>query len=253
MEGAFWFQRKGSGLERAEVGPEVVATTSYPYMISVHQGHTESAFIDDLHSRGISVDRNVSFVDYKETGRLEYPLTAYLKNSVSGVVEKVSAKYILGCDGAGSRVRAILGIGSAIKESRFSWAVADTFVKSDFPDIRRRCSIRTENGNLMLIPQANKGLRIYTLLSEEDVATLSASKYEGKGSAFTNEITLIGIVESRARKILKPYNIKFTKVTWSSMYHVAQRIADSYTDAQNRVFILGDACHTHSASAAQGE
>lgn len=252
-EGAFWFQRKGTGLERSQVGPGMSAITNYPYYVSAHQGHTESVFIDDLHSHGISVDRPVSFVDYKESGILEYPLTAYLKNSISGMAERVSTKYILGCDGAGSRVRAVLGIGSAINESRFSWAVADTCVKSDFPDIRRRCTIQTENGNLMLIPQANKGLRIYTLLSEENVATLSVSQFEGKGSAFTNEKTLVGIVESRLKILLKPYNIQITKVIWSSMYHVAQRIADSYTSPQNRVFILGDACHTHSASAAQGK
>lgn len=251
-EGAFWNQRKGSGLERSQVGPEITAATNYPYAISVHQGHTESLFIEDLHSRGFSVDRAVSFVDFKESGKPEYPLIAYLKNLVSGVVEKVPTKYILGCDGAGSKVRAVLGIGSAINESQFSWAVADTCAKSNFPDIRRRCSIRTENGNLMLIPQINKGLRIYTLLSEKDLATLSASKYEGKGPAFTNDNTLVGIVESRVQKILKPYHIQITKVTWSSTYYVAQRIADSYTGSQNRVFILGDACHTHSTSAAQG-
>lgn len=250
---ALWFQRKGSGLERGHVDPEITAATNYPWPLSVHQGHTESAFIDDLNSRGISVDRAVTFVDYEENGKSEYPLTAYLKRSVSGVIEKVSTKYILGCDGAGSRVRALLGIGSAINESRIAWAVADTCVKSDFPDVRRRCFIRTENGNLMLVPQANKGLRIYTLLSEEDLATLSASKYEGKGSAFTNEKTLVGIVESRVQTLLKPYKIQITKVTWCSMYQVAQRIADAYTGAQNRIFILGDACHTHSSAAAQGK
>lgn len=252
-EGAFWFQRKGSELKRSQVGPEITAATNYPYTLSVHQGHTESAFIDELHSCGISVDRSVGFVDYEESGNLEYPLTVYLKNSISGVVEKVLTKYILGCDGARSRVRGVLGIGSAINESRFSWAVADTCVKSDFPDIRRRCTIRTENGNLMIVPQANKGLRIYTLLSEEDVATLSASKFEGKGSTFTNEKTLLGIVQTRVQTIMKPYSVQITKVTWCSMYQVAQRIADSYVDPQIRVFLLGDACHTHSSSAAQGK
>lgn len=192
-------------------------------------------------------------MDYEESGHPEYPLTAYLKNSGPGVVEKVSTKYILGCDGAGSTVRSLLGIGSAIKESRYSWAVADTRVKSNFPDIRRRSIIRTENGNLMFIPQVNKGLRIYSLLSEEDVAILSASKYEGKGSAFTNAKTLFGLIESRTQALLKPYKIQFTDVSWSSMYHVTQRIADSYADAKNRIYILGDACHTHSSSAAQGK
>ena len=35
------------------------------------------------------------------------------------------------------------------------------------------------------------------------------------------------------------------------MYHIAQRITDSFYDVDDRVFILGDAYHTRSPKAGQ--
>jgi len=45
--------------------------------------------------------------------------------------------------------------------------------------------------------------------------------------------------------------MNITEVDWISRYSVAQRIVESFTDKRN-VFLLGDACHTHSPKAAQG-
>ena len=101
---------------------------------------------------------------------------------------------------------------------------------------------------MMIIPNTNNGMRLYTLLTEEEVWELSASKYEGKGSELT---TVIGILTDRAKSLLHPFKIEIKEVEWVSMYHIAQRIADSFYDVDDRVFILGDACHTRSPKAGQ--
>ena len=252
-ETSFWMGTK-SGLQRSKTSPEleVIHPTAYPYVFNMHQGHTETMFIADLALRGISVDRPVEYIDHFDTGTGEYPLKMHLKNWISGITEEVPVRYILGCDGARSVVRHRLGLESSIRQTNDTWAVADLFVRTNFPDIRRRCNIRTEQGSVMIIPMANNGNRIYTLLSKEEDETLMQSKYDGVGEKRTNDHTVIGTLAKRVKSVLKPYEIEITKVDWVSRYLIAQRITNSFAEEGDRVFILGDACHTHSPKAAQG-
>ena len=63
-----------------------------------------------------------------------------------------------------------------------------------------------------------------------------------------------------ARRVLRPYTLDVRNIVWFSVYEVGQRLADRFDDVpadqvkhrQPRVFICGDACHTHSAKAGQG-
>jgi 2-polyprenyl-6-methoxyphenol hydroxylase-like FAD-dependent oxidoreductase len=52
-------------------------------------------------------------------------------------------------------------------------------------------------------------------------------------------------VQASAKKILQPYLIEWEKVVWYSVYPIGQGISDRYT-LDHRVFLGGDACHTHS-------
>ena len=252
-ETSFWSGTK-SGLQRSEKSPEkeVIHATPYPFLTCMHQGLTETMFIEDLASRDISVDRPLEYIDHTNSGKGEYPLKAHLKNWISGMTEEVPVKYILGCDGARSAVRNQVAVESSIHQTNDSWAVADIYAKTDFPDIRRRCNIRTEKGGLMLIPWKDNSNRLYTLLTKEEDETLRQSKYDGVGEKRTNDQTVIGIVTQRAKSVLKPYNFDIVKVDWISRYVIAQRISNSFAEEGDRVFILGDACHTHSPKAAQG-
>ena len=67
-------------------------------------------------------------------------------------------------------------------------------------------------------------------------------------------------VIAAARRILHPYTLEVKDVPWWSVYEIGQRICDKYDDVPvqevharaPRVFIAGDACHTHSPKAGQG-
>jgi phenol 2-monooxygenase/3-hydroxybenzoate 4-monooxygenase len=72
-------------------------------------------------------------------------------------------------------------------------------------------------------------------------------------------ITLDKLVAT-ARAILHPFTLDVKEVPWWSVYEIGQRICDKYDDVPvesvksqlPRVFIAGDACHTHSPKAGQG-
>jgi phenol 2-monooxygenase len=63
-----------------------------------------------------------------------------------------------------------------------------------------------------------------------------------------------------AKRVLHPYTLDVRDVAWFAVYQVGQRVTDRFDDVpadqaewrQPRVFIAGDACHTHSAKAGQG-
>jgi phenol 2-monooxygenase len=62
-----------------------------------------------------------------------------------------------------------------------------------------------------------------------------------------------------ARRIFNPYKLDVKQVPWWSVYEIGQRLCDKFDDVHAehpgrlpRVFIAGDACHTHSPKAGQG-
>ena len=116
------------------------------------------------------------------------------------------------------------------------WGVMDVIPRTLFPDIRMKSSVRSNSGNLMIIPREGGSLvRMYIELPSGTNA---------------KEVTLEQI-QTIAQRIFKPYEMEFVETLWWSAYSVGQRVADSFHKAY-RVFLAGDACHTHSPKAGQG-
>jgi phenol 2-monooxygenase len=139
------------------------------------------------------------------------------------------------CDGAHSAVRKSLGFAMVGDSTNAVWGVMDVHARTDFPDIRKKAIIHSQAGNLMIIPREGDSMvRFYIEL----------------GHATVKDITLADL-QDRTRRILHPYTVDFMHTIWWSAYSIGQRLANNFTKA-NRVFLTGDACHTHSPKAGQG-
>ncbi|KAI3554276.1 phenol hydroxylase [Colletotrichum abscissum] len=165
----------------------------------------------------------------------------------AGASEIVHAKYVIGCDGARSWTRRALGFELDGEATDFIWGVMDIIPITDFrvyaADIRMRCAIHSaENGSLMVIPRENKLVRLYIQLKE--VAP------DASGRADRSKITP-ELIFGAAQKILSPYKIEYEYCDWWTAYQIGQRVGTEY-DAHGRVFLAGDAVHTHSPKAGQG-
>ena len=257
-EAAFWGANTSGKLERTHVGPEVVHATPYPYILAVPQWETEKAFDLDLNSRGYTVDRPVQLLHFEYSHDTLYPIQAWVKNKFSNAILLVRCKYLVGCDGAGSTTRHILAIPGDSSGHDDVWAVADVWLGTDFPDIRRRSLIRSPHGAIMIIPNAGNGNRVYTQLTPKEVTELEAmndpqSAWSGKGfvAAEWKHEALLRILQARLKMVLMPYHATIKRVFWISQYRIKQRIIEEFSD-RKRVFVVGDACHTHSPKAAQG-
>lgn len=112
----------------------------------------------------------------------------------------------------------------------------DIFPRTNFPDIRKQVILQSEVGSMVLIPREGGFLnRFYMELPQGTVA--KNVKLED--------------LQAATRQIFRPYQVNFAHTFWWSAYSIGQRLADHFSKA-NRVFLTGDACHTHSPKAGQG-
>ncbi|KAH9207573.1 FAD binding domain-containing protein [Leptodontidium sp. 2 PMI_412] len=155
--------------------------------------------------------------------------------------ETIHAKYVVGCDGAHSWTRRQIGSVMEGEQTDFIWGVLDIVPITDFPDIRYRCAIHSASGSMMIIPRENKYVRLYIQVSDaaEDGQPVDRSKI--------NQETLL----RSAQKILTPYKLTYKHCHWWTAYRIGQRVGSKFS-AHDRVFLAGDAVHTHSPKAGQG-
>jgi 2-polyprenyl-6-methoxyphenol hydroxylase-like FAD-dependent oxidoreductase len=183
-----------------------------------------------------------------------YPVTVRLERldpSHEGQVETVKARFVAGCDGARSAVRQSLGRALHGDSANQAWGVMDVLAVTDFPDIRIKSAIHSANeGSLLIIPREGGYLvRLYVELDK-----LNANERVSNLNITTDHLV------AAARRILRPYTLEVKEIAWWSVYEIGQRLCDKFDDVPEeqaearvpRVFIAGDACHTHSPKAGQG-
>jgi phenol 2-monooxygenase (NADPH) len=183
-----------------------------------------------------------------------YPVTARLERldpAHQGQIETVRARYVVGCDGARSTVRNSIGRTLHGDSANHAWGVMDVLAVTDFPDIRFKSLIQSESdGSIIVIPREGGYLvRLYIELDKLDA-----------GERISHRTITSDDLIAAARRILTPHSFEVKEVAWWSVYEIGQRLCDKFDDVPEadtarrlpRVFIAGDACHTHSPKAGQG-
>lgn len=188
--------------------------------------------------------------DYPITARFERPDAANAKQG-NGQVETIRARYVVGCDGARSNVRQSMGLALQGDSANHAWGVMDVLAVTDFPDIRFKSLIQSAGeGSIVIIPREGGYLvRLYVELD----------KLNENERASARNISIEQLIAA-AQRILHPYTLDVKEVAWWSVYDIGQRLCDRFDDLQPgeeatrlpRIFIAGDACHTHSPKAGQG-
>jgi len=227
--------------------------SEYPHLI-VNQARLQEFLFEKMRKSASRLEPHygVELLDVENTRNGDYPLRATLRRAgEDGEQFIVEAKYVVGTDGARSNVRRSMGIKLEGDAKNHAWGVMDILATTDFPDIRFKAAIQSaDGGNILLIPrEGGHMVRLYVDLGKLDPADREAR------NRFTSEQLI-----DTARRILHPYDLNVKEIAWWSVYEVGQRLAarfddlavDSAPSVDPRIFIAGDACHTHSAKAGQG-
>lgn len=198
----------------------------------------------------VSVDYGYEFLDLRVEEGDEYPVTVRLRDP-QGRERTVRTKYVVGCDGSRSRVRDCTDIEVQRDQASHAWAVMDVLAGTDFPDVRRECGIQSDkDGSILQIPREGGHLvRYYVSLGDVDE--------DNRDAIFA---TTLEEATAKANRILTPYSLDVRGVSWYSVYEVRHTVTQKFDDVpvdligerSPRVFVAGDACHTHSAQAGQG-
>jgi phenol 2-monooxygenase len=254
-ETVFWRPSKAdrSRIERTgRVQDTEDGLSEFPHLI-VNQARMQKYLLDYMRNSPTRLEANygLEFLDLNVETEGEHPVVVTLRKVANGAESTVRAKYVVGCDGARSRVRDSIGAAPRGDFANHAWGVVDMLAVTDFPDIRLKAAIQSaDEGNILLIPrEGGYMVRLYVDLGEID---------PNKREAF-RENTQEMVIET-AQRVLRPYTLDVKSVAWFAVYQVGQRVTDRFDDVPAdqadsrlpRVFIAGDACHTHSAKAGQG-
>ena len=226
--------------------------SEFPHVI-VNQARLQQFLLEDMlkSPTRLAPHYGLEFVSARIEPGQDHPVQVTLRDAASGQAHSLRARYVVGCDGARSQVREAIGRKLHGDFANHAWGVMDMLAETDFPDIRRKAAIQSSSeGNILLIPREGGYLvRLYVDLGDVDPNNREAMR------GFTQD-KVIDI----ARRVLHPYTLDVRDVAWFSVYSVGQRVTDRFDDVpaelagqrEPRIFIAGDACHTHSAKAGQG-
>lgn len=239
---SFWRSTAEDSLHRLgrEVHYPPVIDVLDPYILLVHQGMVESLFIEDMKKRGVEVQRNTAFESYSVCDNKKGPIRINCRTNVTQDRKSILTHYLVGCDGAHSKVRKSIPDAKPVGMSQsVVWGVLDGELQTDFPDIWSKTLVYSQqHGSILIIPRERNMTRFYIELK---------SGPKGDKRELDQDFVM-----QRAKEIMAPFKVNWKSIEWFGRYQIGQRVAGRFCDNHQRAFLAGDASHTHSPKAAQG-
>ncbi|MCA1588801.1 MAG: FAD-dependent monooxygenase [Acidobacteria bacterium] len=203
----------------------------YPFVLIVEQGRHEKLLYDFIKANGKDVLWQTELENLTQD---EFGVKANVKNA-NGENEKIEARFLVGCDGAKSLVRHLLGLTFEGGTFERMYYVADVEIDWKFSHEAGHAFLM-KNSVLAFFPMAGeKHWRIVGTFPEE------FAKNEGE--------ILYEEIEKRIKQDAE-LDLDITKVNWFSTYKVHTRRANKFSEG--RCFLAGDSAHIHTPAGAQG-
>jgi len=205
--------------------------TAYPFWLSIPQDATEQVLEDHLNSLGGAVEWGTSLDEVLDgADQVEALVTRG-----GGETERVSARWLIGCDGGRSRVRDQVGLRLTRRDAGATFVLAD--VKSSVP-------IAQNEGYAYLDPQ---GLLLVVPMPEPERWRIIAHvPTPDEGSPLTVDAAFLDeLIRQRSGMEFGSRDVK-----WTSQFNLSHGLANHFRSG--RVFLAGDAAHIHSPVGGQG-
>ncbi len=205
--------------------------SAYPFLLILEQGRHETM----LHERITSNNRDVMWQTELTTfSQTADGVTAEIKGP-DGAAQTVSAKYLVGCDGAKSTIRHGLGLefGGGTFERIFY--VADVDIDWEYSHEALNINLSKDNLLAFFPLPGEKHYRI--------VGNLPEGSLKDEGELLYEEIEEVIKAELKIR-------MDISNVNWFSTYKVHTRHVTKFS--VGRCFLAGDSAHIHSPAGAQG-
>jgi 2-polyprenyl-6-methoxyphenol hydroxylase-like FAD-dependent oxidoreductase len=159
-------------------------------------------------------------------------VTATIRGA-AGRAQEITAGYVVGCDGAHSRVRRELGLTFHGHPYPQDWLLADVLLDAELREDAVHAFFRPDGLPVIFFPMRGHRWRL----------TLPFAGARGGGAPALAEIQRL--VDQRA-----PVPVTVSDPTWLACFRCHRRSANSYR--RGRVLLAGDAVHIHSPAGGQG-
>lgn len=216
---------------------DVKATdTRFPFILFVSQAETEALLIEHLHSTGVTIERGVEL----ETAQVDRDQVACVLRHADRPDEHVRARYLLGCDGAHSRVRKLAGIPFEGDTYPQDFVLGD--VEVDGPLARDAINAFPRGpGIAMFFPLGHpRSWRVIAMAADGEG---SGNDVPATGDASLAELqTIVDAPTGGSVRLHDP--------AWITHFRLHHRQTRHYRAGP--MFLAGDAAHIHSPVGGQG-
>ncbi|MEI6949043.1 FAD-dependent monooxygenase [Paraflavisolibacter sp. H34] len=203
--------------------------TPFPFVLSLEQSQTEQLLADYLQEQGKSIRWNAELLQMNPE---ESGVTLRYRDG-HGQEHRLTAAYLVACDGAGSPVRHQLGLPFSGSTEPKLFYVADVRMSSPVICRDELYLYLVRKGFVLFFPMEGAGhYRIVGVLPE----------------AGEEQWTFEQLDQQLKKDIVSP--VQFEELRWFSTYKVHSRMAGAFQ--QGRCFLAGDAAHIHTPAGGQG-
>lgn len=206
----------------------------YPFVLMLPQSQTESILIELLHSLGGKVERSRELIAIQQQGDRVISLVAHTNEGTKSA-EEISASWVIGCDGAHSKVREALEIefeGSTYEEE---FLLADVDLDWSRTHDETHAWLHTDGLFAALPLPKSHQWRLFADVApgqNGEIPQASVELFKRLMIERTGDTTTI------------------SNPTWLSNFRIHRKLVNNYR--RGHVFLAGDAAHIHSPFGGQG-
>jgi 2-polyprenyl-6-methoxyphenol hydroxylase-like FAD-dependent oxidoreductase len=220
---------EGRHRARFSLGAMGAGLTPYPFFYIYPQDRHERLLIARLEALGVRVERPTELVDYEDRGD---HVVAHIQKA-DGSRESCAASFVIGCDGAHSAVRRVMGTGFPGGRYPQTFYVAD--IEGVGPALNGELNVDLEESDILAVfPMAREG-------RARLVGTIRDERAEREATLQFDDVSY---------RVINNLKIEVRKLNWFSTYRVHHRVAEQFR--RGRAFLVGDAGHIHSPAGGQG-
>ncbi len=201
--------------------------TKYPFMQIFEQNRNERLLGDELRRLGGEVLWNHALEGLEVAESGDHPVEATLSGGVT-----VTARYVVGADGASSPVRRMRDIGFEGTTSAHTFYVIDAADLHGLPNTSINVRLGPTDFLLGFPMRQGQDARLVGVVPGEQSADTTAN------------------ADAPLRERIAGFGVTWGTTNWLSTYQVHHRVAEKFRDGP--VFLAGDAAHVHSPVGAQG-
>jgi 2-polyprenyl-6-methoxyphenol hydroxylase-like FAD-dependent oxidoreductase len=234
---------EGGGAASVDLGGFATTDTRFPFILFVSQAETEAVLGELLGRTGAVIERGVELVSAAPDGAA---VRCTLRHD--GQAEQVTARFLVGCDGAHSAVRKQAGVPFAGDVYLQDFMLGDVDADGPIePDTLH--SYAAARSVAMFFPLRKPATwRVIAMRGK------SGSAWQGAGGAPNEESLTRGELALPDLQAVVDgatgASVRLRDPVWLTHFRLHHRQAATYR--QGRIFLAGDAAHIHSPVGGQG-